>query len=59
MFHGNIPLFWQELQLEALPPTIFQLSMLRNLPMYAKNGALCLVGMAILTGLIAVILAYR
>lgn len=59
MFVGNIPLFWQELQLEALPPTIFQLNLLRHLPEYAHNAAFVLVGLAILTGLVAVVLAYR
>lgn len=59
MFVGNIPLFWQELQLEALPPTIFQLSLLRHLPVYAQHAAFGLVGLAIITGLIAVFLAYR
>ncbi|XP_022698100.1 lysosome membrane protein 2-like isoform X1 [Varroa jacobsoni] len=59
IFDGTIPLFWQELQLEALPPTVFQLSILRQLPIYAKQTALVLIGTAILISLIAVFLVYR
>ncbi|XP_003747317.1 lysosome membrane protein 2 [Galendromus occidentalis] len=59
IFEGNIPLFWQELQLEALPPTVFQLKLLRDLPSYAKQAAVAMVVMAIVTGMISVFLAHR